>query len=403
MNEDKASRYHRLKRQASVASLAWTLVLLAGLAVRAAPAGRSATPPNARRRRSGASAAVAGQPESSCCTSSCCRRSAKPASCPWPPTAVSCSSAATACRTSGCADGWSIRSSRSALGLLLGSGGATILYALIRYSPERWWLPAGAVFALLIVLLTNVAPVLLLPLFYRVKPLDRESLRARLVGLAERAGARVLGAYEWGLGEKTKKANAALAGLGATRRILVSDTMLAEYSDEEIEVVLAHELAHHVHGDIWKGIRLRERADSGGLLPGGSRAGRAGGRVLAARRGRHRRPAAAAAGGRRRVARDGAGGARDVARVRAERRSLRARPDAESRRRSSRRCAALARRTSPKSIRRGSCSGCSTATRRSASASPPRRPSRIHDRRARLGFCGFGRCGDLLPAAAPCG
>ena len=69
----------------------------------------------------------------------------------------------------------------------------------------------------------------------------------------------MVGAYEWGLGEKTRKANAALAGLGGTRRILVSDTMLAEYSDEEIEVVLAHELAHHVHGDIWKGIALRER------------------------------------------------------------------------------------------------------------------------------------------------
>jgi len=72
--------------------------------------------------------------------------------------------------------------------------------------------------------------------------------------LAERAGARVLGAYEWGMGEKTRKANAALAGLGSTRRILVSDTMLTNYSDEEIEVVLAHELAHHVHGDIWKGL-----------------------------------------------------------------------------------------------------------------------------------------------------
>ena len=87
-----------------------------------------------------------------------------------------------------------------------------------------------------------------------MKPLERESLRLRLLALAERAGARVLGAYEWGLGDKTKKANAALAGLGTTRRILVSDTMLAEYTDDEIEVVLAHELAHHVHGDIWKGI-----------------------------------------------------------------------------------------------------------------------------------------------------
>src|SRR4029079_18291118 len=89
---------------------------------------------------------------------------------------------------------------------------------------------------------------------YTVKTGNREALRARLVALADRAGARVLGAYEWGLSAKTRKANAALAGLGATRRILVSDTMLAEYSDEEIEVILAHELAHHVHGDIWKGI-----------------------------------------------------------------------------------------------------------------------------------------------------
>ena len=103
-------------------------------------------------------------------------------------------------------------------------------------------------------MLTNLAPVLLLPLFYSVKPLARDALRARLLALADRAGARVLGAYEWGLSDKTKKANAALAGIGVTRRILVSDTMLAEYSDDEIEVVLAHEIAHHVHGDIWKGI-----------------------------------------------------------------------------------------------------------------------------------------------------
>ena len=141
-----------------------------------------------------------------------------------------------------------------AIGVVLASGAAELVYALIRWSPDRWWLTAGAAFTLLVVGLTNLAPVLLLPIFYTVKPLGREALRARLLALAERAGARVLGAYEWGLGEKTKKANAALAGLGGTRRILVSDTMLAEFSDDEIEVVLAHEIAHHVHGDIWKGI-----------------------------------------------------------------------------------------------------------------------------------------------------
>jgi len=151
--------------------------------------------------------------------------------------------------------GWIVDQAKAfAVGLTLAVGSASIIYALIRWSPQHWWLPAAAVFALLIVVLANLAPVLLLPLFYRLKPLDRESLRERLLALADRAGARVLGAYEWGLADKTRKANAALAGIGSTRRILVSDTMLAQYSDDEIEVVLAHELAHHVHGDIWKGI-----------------------------------------------------------------------------------------------------------------------------------------------------
>ena len=137
---------------------------------------------------------------------------------------------------------------------VLGGGATLTVYALIGRFPDGWWLAAGLIFSLIVVGLANVAPVLLLPLFYSVKPLDRESLRARLLALADRAGARVLGAYEWGLAEKTKKANAALVGIGSTRRILVSDTMLSAYSEDEIEVVLAHELAHHVHGDIWKGI-----------------------------------------------------------------------------------------------------------------------------------------------------
>jgi len=140
------------------------------------------------------------------------------------------------------------------IGLVMAGGAAGLIYWCIRQSPQHWWVSAGLLFTLIIVGLTNLAPVVLLPLFYSVKPLNRDSLHARLLGLAERAGARVLGAYEWGLGSKTRKANAALAGLGGTRRILVSDTMLAEYSDDEIEVVLAHEIAHHVHGDIWKGV-----------------------------------------------------------------------------------------------------------------------------------------------------
>ena len=161
---------------------------------------------------------------------------------------------ATACRDSRSGPGWSTRPKGFGLGLALSIAGGRLLYFFIDRSPHLWWLPAAAVFALVIIGLANLAPLVLLPLFYTVKPLTKESLRARLVALGERAGARVLDAYEWGLGEKTSKANAALTGIGSSRRILVSDTMLEQYSEDEIEVVLAHELAHHVHGDIWKGI-----------------------------------------------------------------------------------------------------------------------------------------------------
>ena len=133
---------------------------------------------------------------------------------------------------------------------------AAIVCSLLRWQPVWWWLLAAAVFTVILVGLVQLTPVLLLPLFYEFRPLDREVLVARLTALADRAGARVMGVFEWRLSDKTKKANAALTGIGQTRRIIISDTLLAEHSDEEIEVILAHELAHHVHRDIWKGIAL---------------------------------------------------------------------------------------------------------------------------------------------------
>lgn len=250
MNEDKATRYHRLKRRATVASLAWNLLLLAGLIA----TGLSAT----LRTAAEAAASFGPQPFGAALTvmiyvvglSLINEIGSLP---------IAFYSGFMLERRYGLSTepirAWVNDQTKSfGIGLLLGTGAASLLYVLIRWSPTGWWLPAGVVFALLIVGLTNLAPVALLPLFYRMKPLDRESLRARLLALAERSGAGVLDAYEWGLSGKTKKANAALTGLGLTRRILVSDTMLAEYSDEEIEIVLAHELAHHVHGDIWKGL-----------------------------------------------------------------------------------------------------------------------------------------------------
>jgi len=127
---------------------------------------------------------------------------------------------------------------------------AEVAYALIDWNSRWWWLPAALLGAGATAVLAQLAPVLLLPVFYKFTPLDRGNLYDRLVTLSRTAGVRVLGVYEWGLGAKTRRANAALVGAGATRRILLSDTLLAEYTDDEIEVILAHELAHHVHRDI---------------------------------------------------------------------------------------------------------------------------------------------------------
>jgi STE24 endopeptidase len=142
------------------------------------------------------------------------------------------------------------------LALLFGIAGALIVWSLLRWAPAYWWLIAAATFSAILIVLAQLAPVLLFPLFYEFKPLDRPPLVQRLVALADRAGAHVLGVFEWRLSDRTRKANAALAGIGRTRRILLSDTLLSDHSDDEIEVILAHELAHHVHRDIWKGIGL---------------------------------------------------------------------------------------------------------------------------------------------------
>lgn len=129
-----------------------------------------------------------------------------------------------------------------------------IIYWTIRAAPYTWWLIAWAVFIVLSVFFAQIAPVVLFPLFYKFEPLQNEELKDRLVRLSEHAGTRVRGVYEWKLSEKSKKANAALTGLGRTRRIILADTLLEKYSPDEIEAVLAHELGHHVHGHIAKGI-----------------------------------------------------------------------------------------------------------------------------------------------------
>jgi len=143
------------------------------------------------------------------------------------------------------------------VGLVIAVILAELLYFILRQAPQYWWFIAWATFLMLFVLMAQLAPVVLFPIFYKFEPLKNEELKARLVRLSEQAGTQVRGVYQWKLSEKSKKANAALTGLGATRRIILADTLLDNYSADEIEAVLAHELGHHVHRHILKSIAVQ--------------------------------------------------------------------------------------------------------------------------------------------------
>lgn len=154
--------------------------------------------------------------------------------------------------------GWMLDQAKSLfLGLLLGTLVLEVIYYLLRAFPPLWWLIAGLFILLLTTLLTNLAPILLIPLFFRLTPLPEGEMAKRLTDLAERAGTRVRGVFTIDLSSKTRAANAALVGLGNTRRIVLGDTLYEGYTPDEIEVVLAHELAHHAHGDMARGIILQ--------------------------------------------------------------------------------------------------------------------------------------------------
>ena len=143
------------------------------------------------------------------------------------------------------------------IGMVIGIVLVEIIYNIIRIAPMKWWLIVWAIYNALAIFFAQIAPVVLFPLFYKFVPLENDDLSKRLIKLSEKAGTRVRGVYEWKLSEKSKKANAALAGLGATRRIILADTLLENYTSDEIEAVLAHELGHHVHKHILKSIVLQ--------------------------------------------------------------------------------------------------------------------------------------------------
>jgi STE24 endopeptidase len=140
-----------------------------------------------------------------------------------------------------------------AVGIILGFPILLLFYWLLR-TFEFWWFWLGCGVLIYSVLLAQIAPVLILPLFYKFKPLENESVKNRVLNLCDRIGFKVSGVFSFDMSKNTKKANAAFTGLGKTKRIILGDTLLSGFSEDEIETVFAHELGHYKNGHIKKNI-----------------------------------------------------------------------------------------------------------------------------------------------------
>lgn len=143
-----------------------------------------------------------------------------------------------------------------AVGLILGWLGLGLLIWVMARFGAMWWLAAGLAMALVSVALSTLAPVVIMPLFHRYKPIADEALTRPLAEILEREGLKSGGFFEEDMSRRTRKENAFLAGLGRTRRVVLGDTLIRNMSVPEIVSIIGHEVGHYRHRHIWKGIAV---------------------------------------------------------------------------------------------------------------------------------------------------
>jgi STE24 endopeptidase len=137
--------------------------------------------------------------------------------------------------------------------VLAGAGGALLVFGMRRFG-RGWWAPAAAVVVAFGVATTYLTPIVLDPLFNRFTPLPAGPTRTTVLELAREAGVDVGEVYEMDASRRTTSANAYVAGIGTTKRVVLYDTLLRDFSPEEVRLVLAHELGHVHHRDVPRGL-----------------------------------------------------------------------------------------------------------------------------------------------------
>ncbi len=142
------------------------------------------------------------------------------------------------------------------VGTVIGVPILLIFFYVLNTFLQLWWLPSAILMFIISVILAQILPVLILPLFYKLTPFENEEMKEKIHSLAAEAGMKVESIYKFDMSKNTKKANAAFTGLGKTKRILIGDTLLENYSGEEIETIIAHELGHYKLKHIVKNILI---------------------------------------------------------------------------------------------------------------------------------------------------
>jgi STE24 endopeptidase len=137
--------------------------------------------------------------------------------------------------------------------VIVGAGGALLVFLMRRFG-RRWWAPAAAIAVTFGVVMTYASPIVLEPLFNRFTPLPAGELRSDVLEMAEQAGVKVGEVYEMDASRRTTAANAYVGGLGATKRVVLYDTLLRDFSPEEVRLVVAHELGHVRYHDVRNGL-----------------------------------------------------------------------------------------------------------------------------------------------------
>lgn len=143
-----------------------------------------------------------------------------------------------------------------AVAIVLGTVVVLGVTAAILWAGSSWWWVTAIGAVIFGVLLTRLAPQLIIPLFFKMKRLDSPELQRRFTELGQKTGTPVLGVFEIDMSRRTRAANAAVVGFGKSRRAVVGDTLLSQFTLEEAEFVLTHELAHHRYHDLWIGIAV---------------------------------------------------------------------------------------------------------------------------------------------------